>query len=83
MYNVLFSDPAKKEFRQLDPETQTRVIEVLERIRFRPLHFVMRLSGSHAYRLRVGKYRIILDIDEANGSITILKIGNRENVYNS
>lgn len=81
MYEVVFTDSAKKELFALDPETQTRIIQVLERICIRPHHFVLRLSGSKAYRLRVGKIRIILDINQSACQIEVLKIGYRENVY--
>jgi len=81
MYDILFTDSAKKEFKNLAKEDQLRVLNVLERIKVRPHEFVLRLSGSKAYRLRTGKLRIILDIEDKCSKITVLKIGNRENVY--
>ena len=79
MYSVEFVESAKKEFKQLSKENQKRVVSVLERIRIRPHEFALRLSGSKAYRVRAGKLRIIVDIEEKK--IIVLKIGNRENVY--
>jgi mRNA interferase RelE/StbE len=81
MYNVNFTESAKKEYGQLPEDMQQRVVAVLERISLRPHSYVMKLSGSSAFRLRVGKHRIILDIDEQAKEILVLKIGNRENVY--
>ena len=81
MYNVLFIDSAKKDLRKLNKEEQERVISVLERIKIRPHSFAMRLSGSRACRVRAGKLRIIMDINDRVNGIVILKIGNRENVY--
>jgi len=81
MYSIEFVDSAQKEFRQLDKEGQLRVIGVLERMRVRPHAYALRLSGSTAYRVRVGKLRVIVDIMEESGMIAVLKIGNRENVY--
>lgn len=80
-YSIEFIDSAKKEFKSLDAEDRSRVLNVLERIRIRPHQFALRLSGSKAYRVRVGKLRIIIDIDEIKFQILVLKIGNRENVY--
>jgi mRNA-degrading endonuclease RelE of RelBE toxin-antitoxin system len=79
MHSVEFVDSAEKEFRRLSAEDQRRVIAVLERIRARPYSFALRLSGSGAYRIRVGKLRLIADIMEKR--IIVLKIGNRESVY--
>lgn len=81
MYSIEFVDSAIKEFRDLDKEDQARVISVLERIRTKPRSFALRLSGSNAYRIRVGKLRVIMDISEETQEIVVLKIGNRENVY--
>ncbi|MFH1520158.1 MAG: type II toxin-antitoxin system RelE/ParE family toxin [Candidatus Micrarchaeota archaeon] len=79
MYRVEFVESAKKEFLQLNKESQNRVISVLERVIVRPYSFALRLSGSNLYRIRVGKLRVIVDILEEK--IIVLKIGNRENVY--
>lgn len=81
MYSVEFVESAKKEFKQLSKENQKRVLSVLDRIRVRPHEFALRLSGSKAYRVRAGKLRIIVDIEERSKKIIVLKIGKRENVY--
>ena len=81
MYEVIVSKSAQKSFSQLPQVMQERVLGVLERISLRPYAFVRKLAGSHAYRLRVGKYRLILDINEKANRIEVLLIGNRENIY--
>ena len=81
MYEIVFTDSAKKELLALDQETQIRIIQVLERISIRPHRFVLRLSGSKAYRLRVRKIRLILDINQTALRIEVLKVGNRETIY--
>jgi mRNA interferase RelE/StbE len=79
MYAIEFVEQARKEFMQLSKEDQRRVLSVLERIRLKPHSFALRLSGSKAYRIRVGNLRLIADIESHR--IIVLKIGNRENVY--
>lgn len=81
MYSIDFVSSAKKEFMQLSNDDKPRIVSVLERIRPRPYLHAMRLSGSKAYRIRVGKLRIIVDIVEDAKEIVVLKIGNRENIY--
>lgn len=81
MYDILFIDSAKKEFKRLTTEDQLRILNLLERIRVRPHNFAMRLTGSKTYRIRSGKMRIILDINDKLNQLIVLKIGNRENVY--
>ncbi len=81
MYDIIISDTAKKAFLNLEKEIQDRIVAVLERIQLQPHHYCIRLTGSNAYKLRAGDYRVILDINEQNQQIIILKIGHRKNVY--
>jgi mRNA interferase RelE/StbE len=81
MYKILFSLLARKQLQKLDKKTQKRIISVLERIRIRPERFVKKLVGDPGYRLRVGDYRIIMDIDKGNLLILVIKIGHRRVIY--
>lgn len=81
MYQILFSLHAKKQFDKLDKSIQEHIVAVLERIKIRPEKFVKKLVGFPGYRLRVGDYRIILDIEKDKLLILVLKIGHRRNIY--
>lgn len=81
MYATAFSDTAKKQFGKLEKSLQERIISALERIRMRPEAYVTKLVGDPAYRLRVGDYRVIMDIDKEKLIILIIKIGHRSNIY--
>ena len=80
-YEVLFSDLALKQLRKLDGEIRRRIIVTLERIRIRPEGYVRKLVGDGGYRLRVGEYRVIVDLDEEKLMILVLRIGHRKNVH--
>lgn len=82
MYEIIFSDSAKKQLKKLEKNIQKRILNALERIIVRPEAFVKKLVGSSAYRLRVGDYRVILDIDKGKLLILVIKIGYRRNIYN-
>jgi mRNA interferase RelE/StbE len=69
--------------RKLDREIGQRIISTLERIRIRPDAYVKKLVGDEGYRLRVGNYRVILDLDKEKLIILVLRIGHRRNVYDS
>jgi len=81
MYEIIVSDKAKKQLSKLSPDMRDRIGIALERIRIRPQHFVLRLVGSPYYRLRVGDYRVILDIINERLVIMIIEIGHRKNIY--
>lgn len=46
-----------------------------------PLHFFKRLEGRPDFRIRIGDYRAIADIDFARKMITVTAIGHRKDVY--
>jgi mRNA interferase RelE/StbE len=40
-----------------------------------------KLEGSDAWRIRVGDYRVVYRIDDADGTVTITDIGPRRDIY--
>ena len=80
-YEILFSDVALKQLCKLERSTQERIISALERIRIRPEAHIIKLVGDPGYRLRVGDYRVIMDIDSSKMLILILKVGHRKEIY--
>ncbi len=80
-FQVLFSDVALKQLRKLDAEIRQRVVSTIERIRVRPEAYVKKLVGDEGYKLRIGDYRVILDLDKEKLIILVLRVGHRKNVY--
>ena len=83
MYEVIFSDLAKKQFSKLERSIQEQIGKSIERIKIRPEHFVERLVGQSGYKLRAGDYRIILEIFKDKLLILVVEIGHRKKVYKS
>ncbi len=82
-YDIIFSDRAFRELKKLEKNVQERIISVLERIKVRPSAYVTKLVGEPGYKLRVGDYRIMMDIDNKRLIILVLKVGLRKNIYDS
>ena len=80
-YDIIFSEFALKQLKKFDKRMQERIIASLERIRIRPEHYVTKLVGDPGYRLRVGDYRILMDINAEQSQIVVLKIGHRKKIY--
>ena len=80
-YNIIFSDKATRQLEKLDKPIQKRIISALERIRIRPESYVTKLVGDPGFRLRVGDYRVIMDIVKNELQILVLKVGHRKNIY--
>lgn len=81
MYDILFSDKARKQLKKLEKNIQKRIISTLERVRLRPETYITKLVGDPGYKLRVGDYRVILDIEQRKLLILVLKVGHRKKIY--
>lgn len=81
-YRVILSQDAEKDLAILDKSTRIRIIIRLESIREHPQNYVKRLVGVPLYSLRVGDYRVILDIKNKEIIIFVVKVGHRSKVYN-
>ncbi len=81
IYRVEFSQLAEKQLSKLEKEMQERIVHSLERMQIRPFHFVEKIVGSEYYRLRVGEYRVILDIQQDKLIIFAVEIGHRRDIY--
>ncbi len=81
MYDITFTTKAQKQLDKLPLQVAERVENALERIRIRPYPHIARLVGSPYHRLRVGDYRVILDIRDGQLLIIVIEMGKRENIY--
>ena len=80
-YQIFFTDKAKKQLEKLEKVNQERIVKSLERIRIRPEAYITKLVGDPGYKLRVGNYRVILEIEKEKLIILVLMIGHRKNIY--
>jgi mRNA interferase RelE/StbE len=81
MFDIEFSKTAQKQLYKLEKQVQIRIISTLDRIRIRPYPYVKKLVGCPYFRLRVGDYRVILDIKEEKILIFVVEVGHRKDIY--
>lgn len=81
MYSLEFTHKAEKQFIRLEREIQQRIAAALERTKARPHVYFGRLVGEKLYRLRVGDYRVLADIEEGRLVILVIEVGHRKNIY--
>jgi mRNA interferase RelE/StbE len=82
-YTVLLRPAAQREWRKLPPEIRPRINQALLKLEDEPRpHGVSKLSGyAGRWRVRVGDYRVIYQIDNAAQEVLILRIAHRREVY--
>ncbi|MCH7851130.1 MAG: type II toxin-antitoxin system RelE/ParE family toxin [Nanoarchaeota archaeon] len=81
MYEIIVLKKAKSQLSKLPEEIRNRIGFAIEKIKLRPFSFVKRLVASQYFRLRVGDYRLILDIRQSKLVIMVIEVGHRRNVY--
>ena len=85
MYKIEIKKSAKKEFDRLPAMVRRRVIEALQFLSQNPyseLLQVKKLKGvDSVYRIRIGDYRILYEIENDRLIVIVIKIGHRSEVY--
>lgn len=77
MFQIIYSKEAVKFLKKQDKQTQKRLIDAIEKLP--TIGDVKKLKGTSGYRLRVGTFRVLFDV---NGTIIdIIDIGNRGQIY--
>ena len=79
-YDLRFQSRALKDLRQLDKNLSKRIVDRIE-IMSEDLRGDVKKLTDHSphYRLRIGDYRVLFDIDDE--MIVIQRIRNRREVY--
>ena len=81
-YAVSILRRAQKELQQLPREDYERVRDAIRALAHepRPARCLV-LTGRAGWRIRVGTYRVIYEINDVHRSVTILHVGHRRDVY--
>ena len=80
-YEIIWSNKAASQMRGLDRSVAKRIHEKVSQLYQNPERFVEKLVRYPYYRLRVGDYRVILDIKRESVRVLILKVGHRSRIY--
>lgn len=81
MYKIIWSPTSKEGLASLEKEIASRIVRKVEDLKLAPHHFIGRMTDMNTWKLRVGDYRAIIDINESKKEIHILKVGHRKNIY--
>ncbi len=83
MYELRFDKKATDFLNKLDKKDKERIWNKLQQCKENPFHFLEHLEEKEGFKLRVGDYRLIIDVDHSTKTLIILKAGHRKNVYES
>ena len=81
MFSIIFDKKAANELASLEKQLATRIYKKLEKCKENPFSYFEPLTPRSDFKLRVGDYRIIADINTSLQRIEVTKIGHTKNVY--
>lgn len=82
-YQIKFKSSSAKEFKNLPSNIQKPMGTFLEKIRENPrMSGVIKLQGDDKlYRIRLGDYHLVFQIDDSQKLIKITRVRHRQDVY--
>lgn len=81
IWQVIWSEKSIKQLEKIDKKNAQKIYHsVLDCIED-PFRMVLRLTNSSFYRLRVGDYRVILDLQQGKMIIFVVVVDQRKKVY--
>ncbi|MEA1950232.1 MAG: type II toxin-antitoxin system RelE/ParE family toxin [Planctomycetota bacterium] len=73
---------AQRSLSRIQPQDQKRITEAIRALADEPRpQGCIKLSGRDAWRIRIGNYRVIYEIQDDKLVILIVAIGHRREVY--
>jgi len=81
-YEIELKLSAAKELKSLQKKELQRTIEAIQALSKNPRpNGCKKLSGEEKYRIRIGNYRILYQIEDEKLIVYVVKIGHRKDVY--
>jgi len=79
-FQIIWSESAANELRKMERTVSKRIFKKVSQLSKNPSHDVTKLVGVPYFRLRVGDYRIIIDIQKNKFQVLIIKVGHRKSI---
>jgi mRNA interferase RelE/StbE len=81
-YDISILRRAQKALANLPPDDYQKVRDSIRALATQPRPSgCLKLTGRPAWRIRVGAYRVIYEIDDKAQKITVVDIGHRRDIY--
>ena len=81
MFQIEITETAKNFLKKLQKKDAEIVLNKIYSIRENPYRFLKRLQGERLWRLRIGDYRVVVDVIVSINKIIVVRIGHRKDIY--
>lgn len=80
-YSIKWTPQVLNDLEKLPERIAERIINKIENIRNNPFHYLEHYEGADVYKLRIGDYRALIDVDLPGKILKVRLIGHRKNIY--
>lgn len=80
-WQVIWSEKSVKQLEKIDKKDAQKIYDSILECVEEPFRVVIRLTNSPFYRMRVGKYRVILDLQQNKMIIFVVESDHRGQIY--
>jgi mRNA interferase RelE/StbE len=82
MYEVIISNIAKRQLDKIDPNIVRKITSKMLQLENEPRPTgCIKLKDKNGYRIRIGDYRILYEIDDSGKVVSVYKIAHRKEAY--
>ena len=80
-YVLKIQKNAKKSLLKISEPFQSKIIDKIYTLENNPYHNTKKLIDREAYRIRIGNYRVIYEINDNELVIIVVSVGHRKDIY--
>ncbi|MBI2542784.1 MAG: type II toxin-antitoxin system RelE/ParE family toxin [Candidatus Aenigmarchaeota archaeon] len=80
-WKVEWHPKATKNLDSLPPDIKERIEKRVDKLKENPLYFLQHYEGADYYKLRIGDYRALIDVDFRNKVVKIQVFDHRNRIY--
>lgn len=80
-WQIIWSEKSLRQLERIDKKNAQKVYDAVLDCIEDPFRMVLRLTNSSFYRLRVGNYRVILDLQQSKMIIFVVETDHRGKIY--
>jgi mRNA interferase RelE/StbE len=81
-YSLFILRRAQKELADLPADSYARTRDAIRALAQNPRPLgCLKLTAREGWRVRIGEYRVIYEVDDKQRTVTVLHVGHRRDVY--
>lgn len=83
-YQIVIPRTVQKQLDKISPDYLSSIISAIMTLKNNPRNLnTLKMKNVQGYRLKVGNYRVLYDIDDLNQQVILRRVAHRKDVYRS